>query len=288
MNIKQAFTLIELLVVIAIIGILSGLIVVSMNGIIQKASIAKSQAFSSSLKNALMMNLVSEWRLDGNADDSWKGGNNGTITNAISATSGCVQGSCYSFSGNGYIEIPYNSNTRTTKVTFAGWGYMENWATANDVRIISCTEIGGYNITLYSSSADAFIYANSQYTRPTFYSSVPSSGWHYFVGSFDGRYAKVYLDGFLADTHDYAATYPLAYSYNNSLLIGAEAGSGTGSAGSNYFNGKIDEVRIYNEGVPASQIKEQYYFGLNNLLLNGGITNEEYLSRINNIAANDI
>jgi prepilin-type N-terminal cleavage/methylation domain-containing protein len=50
--IKKAFTLIELLVVIAIIGILSGLIVVSMGGVTQKANIAKAQVFSNSLKNA--------------------------------------------------------------------------------------------------------------------------------------------------------------------------------------------------------------------------------------------
>ena len=46
-KIKQlAFTLIELLVVIAVIGILSGLIVVSMSGVTNKATIAKAQVFS--------------------------------------------------------------------------------------------------------------------------------------------------------------------------------------------------------------------------------------------------
>jgi len=61
---RQAFTLIELLVVIAIIGILSGLIIVSMNGITNSATVAKAQVFSNSLRNALMMNLVSEWKFD--------------------------------------------------------------------------------------------------------------------------------------------------------------------------------------------------------------------------------
>jgi prepilin-type N-terminal cleavage/methylation domain-containing protein len=73
----KAFTLIELLVVIAIIGILSGLIVVTMSGVTAKATIAKGQVFSNSLRNALMLNLAAEYRLDGNANDSW-GSNNGT------------------------------------------------------------------------------------------------------------------------------------------------------------------------------------------------------------------
>jgi prepilin-type N-terminal cleavage/methylation domain-containing protein len=55
-TVSIAFTLIELLVVIAIIGILSGLIVVTMNGVTQKANIAKAQVFSNSLRNALMLN----------------------------------------------------------------------------------------------------------------------------------------------------------------------------------------------------------------------------------------
>jgi prepilin-type N-terminal cleavage/methylation domain-containing protein len=58
---RQAFTLIELLVVIAIIGILSGLIVVSMSGVTQKANIAKAQVFSNSLRNSLMLIIVGEW-----------------------------------------------------------------------------------------------------------------------------------------------------------------------------------------------------------------------------------
>ncbi len=53
---KGAFTLIELLVVIAIIGILSGLIVVSMSGATNSANDAKRKANLDVLKKALMYN----------------------------------------------------------------------------------------------------------------------------------------------------------------------------------------------------------------------------------------
>jgi len=82
---KQAFTLIELLVVIAIIGILSGLIVVSMGNMNQKATIAKAQVFSNSLRNSLMANIVSEWKMDegsgATVNDTWGGLNNSTLYN---------------------------------------------------------------------------------------------------------------------------------------------------------------------------------------------------------------
>jgi hypothetical protein len=46
------------------------------------------------------------------------------------------------------------------------------------------------------------------------------------------------------------------------------------------FDGYIDEVRIYDAAVPTSQIKEYYYLGLNNLLIKGEITKEEYIQRL--------
>ena len=52
---RQAFTLIELLVVIAIIGILSGLIIVSMSGSINSANDTKRKANVDAIRKALMI-----------------------------------------------------------------------------------------------------------------------------------------------------------------------------------------------------------------------------------------
>jgi hypothetical protein len=48
-----------------------------------------------------------------------------------------------------------------------------------------------------------------------------------------------------------------------------------------YFNGLMDDIRMYDAAIPISQMKEQYYVGLNSLLSSGRIEKEEYLSRIN-------
>ncbi|MFA5432383.1 MAG: type II secretion system protein [Candidatus Paceibacterota bacterium] len=122
-----AFTLIELLVVIAIIGILSGLIVVSMSGVTQKANIAKAQVFSNSLRNSLMLNIVGEWKFDDLSEakdnasilDSWGAVNSGTLdtnlvvadtTDKLKLGTDCVSGKCLYFDGtNDYVSIPQNA-----------------------------------------------------------------------------------------------------------------------------------------------------------------------------------
>jgi len=76
-NKQKSFTLIELLVVIVIIGILAGVIMISTSSSIDKANVAKAKTFSESIKNNLMLNLVSEWNFDDSSNpykDFW--GNN--------------------------------------------------------------------------------------------------------------------------------------------------------------------------------------------------------------------
>jgi hypothetical protein len=47
-----------------------------------------------------------------------------------------------------------------------------------------------------------------------------------------------------------------------------------------YFPGLIDEVRIYSEALPATEIQEHYVQGLNKLLANQVITQAEYDQRM--------
>ena len=275
---KIAFTLIELLVVIAIIGILSGLIVVTMSGVTQKANIAKAQVFSNSLRNALMLNLVSEWKLDGNGTDSW-GSNNGTITGATTLTADCVYGSCLSFDGNDYVTVPASSSLDIT-----GYMTLAAWAKVSDktatTTIVSKTESGAYNLLLnntgYPSQVAGYIHVNGNYAVPRFSISHINNGeWFYLVSTYDGSTCKIYLNG------QQMNSVPITGSIGISAVdfyIGAEAASS--GATTPFFTGSIDDVRIYNAAIPASQIEEQYYAGLNSLLGNGKLNAEEYSQRI--------
>ncbi|MDD2909471.1 MAG: type II secretion system protein [Candidatus Pacebacteria bacterium] len=106
---NKSFTLIELLVVIVIIGILAGVIMISTSSSIDKANFAKAQAFSSTIQNELLSNLVSGWSFDeglGEEDnnatssdvrDNW-GNSHGTIEGVpILKKDDCFSKKCIQF-----------------------------------------------------------------------------------------------------------------------------------------------------------------------------------------------
>ncbi len=130
---NKSFTLIELLVVIVIIGILAGVIMISTSSSIDKANFAKAQAFSSTVQNELLSNLVSEWTFD-NAlnigEDTW-GNNNGTLYGAAGAqnlpqlqpASECVSNTCLKFDGyDDYVKVSDNENLNfSDEFTMCAW-----------------------------------------------------------------------------------------------------------------------------------------------------------------------
>ena len=285
--VRKAFTLIELLVVIAIIGILSGLIVVSMGGMTQKATIAKSQVFSNSLRNSLMMNIVSEWKLDGNGKDSW--GSNDCTLNAATSSNDCVQGSCYSFSGSAsYASC--GSVSSLSSGTVLVWIKPSGTYTASQVIMGASSggadvsgryNLGAIHSTVCSSSwyTDIANGTTAQYAcSGEVYNSTnfPANQWVLLVVTYDGSNIKFYKNGMLINT----VAQTVSGAGDAQMFSIGRIGTYNGF----YYYGSIDEVRIFNAAIPISQIKQQYYVGLNNLLMNGGIDAKEYSEKINLIA----
>lgn len=300
MNRRIAFTLIELLVVIAIIGILSGLIVVTMSGVTQKANIARGQVFSNSLRNALMMNLVSEWKFDdlstavqGSAfTDSWNGGNNMILSTGsdgldkLKSGTDCVFGKCLSFDGsNDYAYVSgsdsVSSNlTITGPITLSAWVKFSILGTAGSIvtKGVLFLGNGNYGYSLEKGSDDKAYFQICNTTTRYYVSSLSAinTDWHNVVATWDGTAGtngvKLYIDGVL--NNQGSSTISLMGQPNYQFRIGMDGN------GSSPLNGLIDEVRIYNAATSSFLIKEQYYSGLNSLLASGAIDNTKYSERI--------
>ncbi|MCK9446074.1 prepilin-type N-terminal cleavage/methylation domain-containing protein [bacterium] len=285
--IKQAFTLIELLVVIAIIGILSGLIVVSMSGVTQKATIAKAQVFSNSLRNSLMLNLVSEWKLDGNTNDSWSNGNNGAWSGSAGTNTTanwrppeeCVSGGCLDFDGHD-DNVAFGSDPELTISNNWTCEHWIKWAEQSNT-LIFYAGVGGTTPNFFIRyDRDNFGFRATG--GPANYYKFVSSyeyidRWTHLVWTADtNNNITLYINGRLAITKN------ISSPDTNSLTLGSVGRSYGGTLHS--YKGKVDGMRLYSAAISASQIKEQYFAGLNNLLANEGITSEEYQNRIGELA----
>lgn len=319
--VKKAFTLIELLVVIAIIGILSGLIVVAMNGTTQKATIAKAQVFSNSLRNSLMLNLVSDWKFnEGNGsvtNDSWSGGNNITFPGGINnptwlSGTDCVFGSCLNFDGSvgQYLEVENLTINFENGFTMEGFINLKSYKNLNlnnggEILNFNYAYEGEYPyswIDFYYTTdsiefdygyeySDAGDYFDCYYTDKSF----PLNEWTHFVGTVNPLIGevKIYLNGKLEPGElDFGRTewgQPSIYYENEipsnvvSTTADTKIAAYSETPTSWFVDGKLDELRIYNAVLSVSQIEERYYSGLNKLLANGGITKEEYQNRTNEL-----
>ncbi|MDD5696567.1 MAG: prepilin-type N-terminal cleavage/methylation domain-containing protein [Candidatus Pacebacteria bacterium] len=296
---SKSFTLIEILVVIVIIGILSGFIIVSMAGVSSKARIAKSQAFTNSLRNSLLMNLIAEWNFDACAGasatadciiDTWgiNGYNGGagrvTINGTaptVSTASSCVRNNCLNFDGSNAITI--NQFTVGKNMTISLWlksayddmmPFTLDSDTLWDLDIYFC---GGSNLIMWDMDGDCY---------NDFGDSVhwPDSGWHSFVmvnnyNNGTDSSTKLYLDGTYAGT---AHNYYDSTATNKHFMIG----NSYSFFPWNGFIGSVDEIHVYDAAMSTSQIEQNYYAGLNQLLLNGGISSGGYRKGLGELKSN--
>jgi len=307
-----AFTLIELLVVIAIVGILSALIIVGMSSTTQKATIAKAQSFSSSVRNSLMSNLISEWKLEEKSasgppyttPDSW-GTNNGTLRDVDGTCSftgtlkcpqsatGCPSGNCFSFDGtDDYIQIA-GSNGSTSNLAIMGAITLSAWVKFNNLgtyqvvagrgRPFSGNGNYGYSLSrssnnrMYFTTCDTTTIEASTYSLP-----IDNNNWHFVVGTWDGTInlngKKVYVDGVLGGqgTSSFSLMGQPAFYFQ----IGADG------AGWAPLNGFIDDVRIFDIAMPTSQIQQNYFAGINKLFAKNEITQSDYQQHLAELSNN--
>ncbi len=284
---NRGFTLIELVVVIAIVGILSGLIILTMSDATESAKIAKSKVFSNSIRDIGSMNMISEWEMEGGlAKDTWNS-NDGSVVGATLATD-CVSNGCLNFDGdNDYIDFGTSSIfTPTDYLTISVWvNFNSLTSPALTQYIISRgrdSYAAGYHIDKNASNRFEFrvnlddVDDGSEIQIQS--TTTPSVGkWYNVVATYDYSVgAKLYVDGKRENSS--SLTGVIVYrTQGTNFTVGVMSHSFP-----TYFdfNGKLDDIRIYNSAIPVSQIRANYLAGLEKILANGGITQGEYDQRI--------
>jgi len=237
------------------------------------ASVVLGDANTTSLSSG----LVGYWTFDGKSthwntnttDDVSGNGNTGFIQSTVLGTTSAPTagkiGQAFKFPGTattfgisaanssslaitGNITmsawVKTNGPTSTRQVIMSRWGGTNSYALALDSNI-SCS--GG-------TKAEIFINPGAMCSS----SSVSTGKWHLVTATYDGATEKLYIDGVLDASQ--AASGAIGNG-GQDLHIGYESAGFGGAA----FSGAMDDLRIYNRALNATEIQQLYELGTVNI-----------------------
>jgi hypothetical protein len=193
-------------------------------------------------------NLIAYWPFDGDLLDKSGNGNNGINYGATSTVGKINQ--AMSFDGiNDYIEVASSSsiNISGDKITLEAWVNLNSlpavgsrWVVfaKTDAYALQVADEG--KVRVYLGSSSVFVQTDSV--------EIVAGSWYHLVATYDGSSVKIYVNGLLKK--QVARIGNQSTSLNN-LIIGAKVPSG-------YFNGLIDEVKIYDRALDITEVTNHY------------------------------
>jgi len=206
--------------------------------------------------------LIGYWNMetltnDGKLKDLSGKGSDGTINGIILTTNGKV-GGAFNFDGvNNFVDMgnPDVLNQDFRKISISFWVYP-NAVTGADAGLVG-KGTSPYGTTYHSINPPSIF----GYIVDGGYSvshNAPTNSWYHVVLTFDGATPKesLYINGNFVDgnsNHDLAAGIRIE---SNPFLIGKRVGPPDV-----YFNGIIDEVRVYNKALTDEEVNILYRQG---------------------------
>ena len=188
--------------------------------------------------------------------------NNGTFSGSLSAAAGSPRyETALQFDGTtSYIDAGQGAYV-TDALSASYWAYMDDWSTIGTSRIVTCASNSGFYLDNYSGkprsrfATTSSANYNSATASSALYNSFEAKSWHHFCQTFDGINHKLYIDGEQVASSSLAQKEPIYHNVSNTTL---KIGKIASSASSNFFSGKISDVRIYATGLTAAAVKELY------------------------------
>jgi hypothetical protein len=177
--------------------------------------------------------------------DASVNGNNGTLQGGSSWTTSGRYGTAILFNGtNAYVNIPSSPSLQlTSAMTLEAW-------------VMPSRLTGIWRDVIYKGMDNYYLEAESTSAKPAIkgtlsgplYGTVAltTKTWTHMAGTYDGATLRLYVNG--AQVNSQTQTGPIAVS-TNPLQIGGDTFYGQ------YFQGTIDEIRVYNRALSAAEIQ---------------------------------
>jgi len=191
--------------------------------------------------------------------DVWNG-NDATINGATTSVSGAndqyTTNEAFDFDGsNDDVVSPSLNLSGVTAMTFACWANLDNTSQKGILMHISNQNDGlvlSYDFAL--DGFNAFEKINNDFDNGGTTQSVSAGVWHHVVGTYDqSGPMEIYLDGNFEDSG----------TMDNDISQMDETTVSIGSRDSDkeFFDGQIDDVRVYSKALSASEVSDLYSTG---------------------------
>ncbi|MBN2359942.1 MAG: LamG domain-containing protein [Deltaproteobacteria bacterium] len=218
--------------------------------------------------------LVGYWSLDDGdgltaVDDSTYRGDGQLIDMASAAWVDGVFGGALQFDGvDDHVDVPDHAGLDlTTAVTVEAWLYAHAVAPTPDWRTVvakdNAADFECYGILVEGDQRVVSFYVNDGGVAWAS-APLPVEQWTHVLGTYDVAAAAIaiYIDGELSSSGPLSAS-PVLTS-DSPLVIGGNTAPG-GSYAPYYFDGIVDEVRVWNRVLSPEEIKASYDARLNRL-----------------------
>ncbi len=262
---NKSFTLIELLVVIAIIGLLASIVLVSLKNARERARIAKGLNFSAQVHYALGAYAAGVWDFNEGsgttAKDMSGNENDGTIINGAGWTSDTPNnalGNALDFDGtDDYVDCGEGGGDfdfGTGNFTISAWIYPKSFGTYDGIVTKRTSRNPSWQFCVLTPDTIVFYAHNGSTSYHVEKSGINANQWYNAVVSIDRATngGKLYINGVFAAQRTFIG------SFDNDVILRI----GLENANHSYFDGFIDDVRIYGEALSSAQIKKHYVQGL--------------------------
>lgn len=223
--------------------------------------------------------LLGYWKLNDaggtSAVDSSGNANTATLINGPTWNFGKV-GGAVNFPGSGFMTAQTAAAASNldslTAFSVSGWYYPQGYGQNGLGYYFSKGDAGtsGYNLSVDSSSRYIVTVAYST-TNITVVADFPSSDatyfnkWHHIVITHDGSTTAANLK-----IYDNGTELTHTFNQNGVGTLGSDTGTaffiGNSSTYGRTFEGKVDEMRVYNRALSESEVQQLYRFGINTLV----------------------
>ena len=199
--------------------------------------------------------LIARYPFDGNANDVSGNNNNGTLVGGVTLTTDRfgAPNRAYSFNGtSSYISVPTSAslNSPSTACTQAAWVYLYGTSLVgsgfNPLIMKSLTTENGFMYRMVANPDYIAAAFNTWDTSQGAAQTTPLNQWHHVATVFNGSTLRMYYDGAFIGSQPMVMTIA---ADTRALTIGADVPGVL-----EIFNGKIDDVCIYNRALSDADI----------------------------------